>query len=354
MNKVNDIKKYIRENILELTPYSTARDECGDNLNINIFLDANENPYDNGLNRYPDPYQKELKGIVSQIKGTPEEMIFLGNGSDEAIDLIFRIFCEPRVERVVTIKPSYGMYKVAAQINCVECVEVGLDDEFNLCADKILSSVTPDTKVILLCSPNNPSGNLLSEKETIRIVETFDGIVVIDEAYIDFADRDGFLPQLDRFKNLIILQTFSKAWGLAGLRIGMAFACKEIIDCMNSVKYPYNINCASQKIAIEQLTTLREKKKSELKEIIFERKKLVEELGKISCIERIYPSDSNFILVRCSSDATDLYNYLIENEGVIVRNRSQVFGCENCLRISIGTPAENEKLIKLLKDYLTA
>ncbi|MFI3267363.1 MAG: histidinol-phosphate transaminase [Rikenellaceae bacterium] len=341
-----DVKKYIRQNILSLAPYSTARDEYQGE--IGIYLDANENPYDNSYNRYPDPHQKELKKVISEIKNVPTENLFLGNGSDEAIDLVFRIFCEPKVDEALIIKPSYGMYSVCAKINDVKFTEIALDEEYELIADDILDAVTPNTKVIFLCSPNNPSGNLLNRKEVDKVVNSFDGIVVIDEAYIDFSEDCGYVPELSKFPNLIVLQTLSKAWGLAGLRVGMAYASAEIIDFMNKVKYPYNINCSTQQIVLNELTAKRKDKEAELKEIIAERDSFIMELQNIKYIKRIYKTDANFVLVK-TEKADELYEFLI-NEKIIVRNRSRVFGCSDTLRITIGTPEENAKLLTILRN----
>lgn len=341
-----DIKKYIRENILALAPYSTARDEYQGE--IGTYLDANENPYNNDYNRYPDPYQSDLKQIISEIKGVSPKNIFLGNGSDEAIDLIYRIFCEPKCDEAVIIKPSYGMYTVCAKINDIKYTEVALNEQYELSAKSVLNAVTAKTKVIFLCSPNNPSGNLLSRNEIDTIITSFDGIVVIDEAYIDFSEDKGYVEMLNTFSNLIVLQTLSKAWGLAGLRLGMAFASQEIISFMTKVKYPYNINCVTQQIVADELTAKRYKKENELKEIISQREELALKLKKISYIDKVYSSDSNFILIK-TDKATELYNYLI-NKGVIVRDRSRVFGCSDTLRITVGTPEENKKVLSILNE----
>ncbi|MFI3262060.1 MAG: histidinol-phosphate transaminase [Rikenellaceae bacterium] len=340
-----DITKYIRPNILSLAPYSTARDEYQGE--IGIYLDANENPYDNNYNRYPDPHQKELKKVISEIKKVSTENLFLGNGSDEAIDLVFRIFCEPKIDEALIIKPSYGMYSVCAKINDVKFTEAALSADYELIAEDLLKAVTPETKVIFLCSPNNPSGNLLNRKEVNKVITSFDGIVVIDEAYIDFSEDEGYVPELSKYPNLIVLQTLSKAWGLAGLRVGMAYASAEIIDFMNKVKYPYNINCSTQQIVLNELTAKRADKQSELAEIIKERDAFIAELQNIDYIKKIYKTDANFVLVK-TKNADGLYEFLI-NEKIIVRNRSRVFGCSDTLRITIGTPEENKKLLTILK-----
>lgn len=340
------VKKYFRENIIKLAPYSTARDEYKGELGI--FLDANENPYDNGFNRYPDPYQKELKKVISEIKGVPVENIFLGNGSDEPIDILYRVFCEPRKDSAVVIAPSYGMYSVAAAINDVEVIPVRLDEEFRLSANAVLSAVRPDTKIIMLCSPNNPSGNLLDKREIITILGSFHGIVVVDEAYIDFSDDPGFLPLLDKYENLVVLQTLSKAWGMAGIRLGMAFASKEIADVMTNVKYPYNLGVHTQKLVAERLGDA-EKVKEQVETIKKERERLAKEFEKYPFIRKIFPSDANFLLVE-TDNAKALYDYLI-NGMLIVRDRSRVAGCCGMLRITVGRPEENRELLNLLDNY---
>lgn len=339
------LDRIIRKNIAALAPYSTARDEYKGE--IGIYIDANENPYPTGYNRYPDPHQSTLKKVISEIKNIPTKNIFLGNGSDEAIDLLFRVFCEPKEDEAIVITPSYGMYSVCANINNVKLISVQLDNEYFLEADAILKNVTPSTKLIFLCSPNNPSGNLLNKDEIIKIITNFEGIVAIDEAYIDFAEDEGFVPLLNTYDNIVVLQTLSKAWGMAGLRLGMAFASEEIIDVMTKVKYPYNINCAGQHLVLEELTINREKKEAEFKEIISEREILKVELSKIKYIEKVYPSDANFILIKVP-EATKLYNFLI-SKTVIVRNRSRITGCADTLRLTVGTPEENITLLNLLK-----
>ncbi len=339
-----NLDRLVRKCISNLSPYSTARDEYKGE--IGVYLDANESPFDNGYNRYPDPYQIELKKVIGEIKNIEIENIFLGNGSDEAIVLMYNIFCEPRIDEVVIIKPSYGMYTVAARTNDVEYNEVALNADFQLDTELILSTVTDKTKVIFLCSPNNPSGNLLRREDIYSILNGFEGIVVVDEAYIDFCAESTMLHELHDFPNLVILQTMSKAWGLAGLRLGMAFASKEIIDLMTKVKYPYNINCATQQIAIEELTTKRAEKLREVEMILSERTRVIEALSKIEFIEHIYPTDANFVLIK-TANATALYNELI-GEKIIVRDRSGVFACGDTLRITIGKKEENDKLINYL------
>lgn len=339
---MKDPKTYIRKNILALTPYSTARDEYQGE--IGIYLDANENPYDNGYNRYPDPHQKELKAELSKIKDIPSENIFIGNGSDEPIDLIFRIFCTPGVDNAVSIAPSYGMYKVAAATNDVALTEVRLETDFSLDNNKLLAACNSNTKVIFLCSPNNPSGNNIPRAQIIKIVEKFDGIVVVDEAYIDFSEQKSLISEIELYHNLIVLQTLSKAWGMAGLRLGLAFATNITIQTLSQIKYPYNINGLTQKIVIEKL---RKPIDNQVSEIIEERKKLISQLDELEIVKHIYPSDANFILVRFDNPK-NIYSQLITN-GIIVRDRSSIAGCENCLRITIGTPTENARTFETLK-----
>lgn len=334
-----DPLKSVRKNILALTPYSTARDEYKGPLGV--FLDANENPYPNGYNRYPDPAQRELKEIIAGIKGIAAERIFIGNGSDEAIDLAFRIFCEPRTDNAVAIAPSYGMYRVAAAINDVEMREVQLGVDFSLDTDAVLAATDSHTKLLFLCSPNNPSGNLLPRCDIVRLLGKFPGMVVLDEAYIDFADDDGFLSELDRRPNLIILQTLSKAWGMAGLRLGLAFGAKEVMDIFARVKYPYNINIVTQRIVADQL---RQNIAGQIAEIKRERLRVIEALKSCPAVEKVFPSDSNFVLIRTSVPRA-MYDRLIR-AGIIVRDRSRIRGCEGCLRITVGTPEENDKLIR--------
>jgi histidinol-phosphate aminotransferase len=337
----------VRKNILALVPYSTARDEYTGKLGV--FLDANENPYPNsGYNRYPDPAQRELKEVLAGIKGVPAEQIFVGNGSDEAIDLAFRVFCEPRVDNAIAIAPSYGMYRVVAAINDVEMREVRLGADFSLSADAVLGAVDERTKLLFLCSPNNPSGNLLERSEVERLLEQFHGMVVIDEAYIDFADDAGFLPALDRYPNLIVLQTLSKAWGLAGLRLGLAFGAREVMDIFARVKYPYNIGVATQRLVLDRLRGEGEVRR-EIAEIKSQRARVTEALEANPAVEKVFPSDANFVLVR-TAEPRRMYETLIA-KGVIVRDRSRVPGCEGCLRITVGTPAENDILIELLSTY---
>ncbi len=339
------ITDFIRPNILSLQPYSTARDEYEGDLGI--FLDANESPFDNGYNRYPDPHQKRLKSLLSPIKGVPVENIFIGNGSDEAIDLLFRIFCQPGKNNAISIAPSYGMYEVAAAINDVEVRKVLLNDDFSLPVERLLGAADADSRLLFICSPNNPTGNAFPRDEIERLVSEFPGIVVVDEAYIDFSDKPGMLPILSKFQNLVVLQTLSKAWGMAGLRCGLAFASSEIIGYMNRVKYPYNINVATSAIA-ERLID-KESVENQVKVLKEERSKLAESLTVFNFVKKVYPSDANFLLVKVS-DANALYEYLIADK-IIVRNRDKVALCDGCLRITVGTPEENHRLITALFSY---
>ena len=340
-----NINKLLRENIRSLQPYSSARDEFKGEASV--YLDANENPYNAPFNRYPDPLQWEVKEQISKIKNVPAENIFLGNGSDEPIDLLYRAFCEPRTDNVVAIEPTYGMYKVCANINDVEYRKVLLDENFDFSADKLLSATNLYTKLVWLCSPNNPTGNSLNSNEIIKLLESFDGIVVVDEAYIDFASQSSFSDKLTQFPNLVILQTFSKAWGSAAIRLGMAFASTEIISVLNKIKYPYNINILTQGQALKTISQ-SEQVNEWVKVLLNERTLLIEELKKLALVQHIYPTDSNFVLVKVN-DANATYNYLVD-KGIIVRNRSSVSLCMGCLRITVGTPEENNTLIQALKS----
>ena len=338
---IDDIMQLVRGNIRSLAPYSTARDEYKGELGA--FLDANENPFANGYNRYPDPRQAQLKAQISRIKGMPVENIFVGNGSDEAIDLCMRIFCEPRVDNVVTIAPTYGMYKVSAAINDVEVREVQLGPDFSLPVQALLDACDKNTKLMFLCSPNNPTGNSFPVEQMQWLLENFGGIVVVDEAYIDFSAQESMSALLGRYCNLIVLQTLSKAYGLAALRLGLAFAHERVMRIFANVKYPYNINLAGMEIA-QRL--LGRGVQSEVDTIINERGRVASALATFRCVERVYPSDANFLLVKVD-DAHAIYNALIEQK-VIVRDRSRVAGCEGCLRITIGTPEENDLLLQIM------
>lgn len=341
---VKDIERYVRGCIARLTPYSTARDEYQGELGV--FLDANESPYENGYNRYPDPHQKTLKAQVAALKGVVAENIFIGNGSDEAIDVLMRVFCEPREDNVVAIAPSYGMYKVAAAINDVEMREVPLGEEFSLPVEELLAATDEHTKMIFLCSPNNPTGNSFPREQMLRLVEQFDGVVVVDEAYIDFADAESLKSEIAQYPNLVVLQTMSKAWAMAGLRVGLALATERVVELMSEVKYPYNINVATMAIVEELLRQPIDDKVAEIRQ----QRALVEAaLKQSSVVEKIYPSDANFLLVKVA-DADAMYDFLI-SKGIIVRNRNRVKGCEGCLRMTIGTPEENEALLKSISEY---
>lgn len=343
---MNDILRLIRKNIRDLTPYSSARDEYSGGGAV--LLDANESPYNDPFNRYPDPIQTGLKEKISGILATPVERIFLGNGSDEAIDLLIRIFCEPSTDRIIIIDPSYGMYKVCADINDVGIDFVSLNEDFSLDAERLLKAVRKETKMVFLCSPNNPSANLLDKAEICRILSAFGGMVVLDEAYIDFCGSEGLLPSLGDHRNLVILRTLSKAWGLAGIRLGMALADPEVIRYMNRVKYPYNVNYLTQTKAMEMLGSAESRDKW-IREILAERTKLEDRLEEIGYVLKIFPSDANFLLVRVK-DAEAIYAFLNER-GVIVRNRSGLTHCKDCIRITVGTPEENNRLIDLMKSY---
>jgi histidinol-phosphate aminotransferase len=314
-----------------------------------VFLDANENPFNEPYNRYPDPLQKELKNKISGIKNIPANQIFLGNGSDEPIDLLVRAFCEPGIDNIVTINPTYGMYQVAADTNNIEVIKVSLTADFELDSKQVLQAVNENTKLIFLCSPNNPSGNSLDKAAMLEIIQKFEGIVVVDEAYIDFAPGKSLLPKIEKYQNLVILQTFSKAWGMAGIRLGMAFAALEIIQVLNKIKYPYNINILTQQKALELLDN-KEQVDIWVKKLIEEREKMTKYLAKLHFVTKIFPSDANFLLVSMN-DARGIYNYLVEN-GIIVRDRSKIHLCDNSLRITIGTMDEDIVLLQALKDYI--
>jgi len=341
--KIENVLKLVRPNVLALEAYSTARDDCGSNR-PETFLDANESPYNNGINRYPDPHQKTLKAKIAEIKGLNPEMLFLGNGSDEAIDLAFRVFCVPGVSNAVSIAPSYGMYEVAAEMNDVGFRKVQLRPDFSMDTEAMLSAADAETRLMFICSPNNPTGNSFPVEQVEDILKRFGGVVVLDEAYIDFSVRPSLVPLVKRFHNLIVLQTLSKAWGMAGLRIGLAIADPAVIALMSKVKYPYNINEVAQKMALAKLDEVSKDKA--VAEIVGQRFRLEKELVKCPEVKGIYSSDANFLLVRF--DAPDeVYERLLAG-GVIVRNRSKVPGCEGCLRITVGTPAENDRLLRLL------
>jgi len=341
------LKELTRPNIWNLKPYSCARNEY-DGVDASVFLDANENPYNNPINRYPDPLQKELKERIALYKGVLPEQIFLGNGSDEAIDLVYRAFCEPGVDNVVAIDPTYGMYQVAADTNNVEYRKVLLDSNYQFSAQRLLDAADDRTKMIFICSPNNPTGNEMDGREILKLIEQFDGIVILDEAYNDFSERPSMLASLSDYSNLIVLQTFSKAWGGAAIRLGMGFASPEIIEILTKIKYPYNVNLLTQQKALEILDK-REEQKEWVAAILKERGRIADELLQLPVVEKIYPTDANFFLVKVT-DADGIYKYLVA-KGIIVRNRNTVALCGNCLRITVGTPSENQILVEALKAY---
>lgn len=346
-----NIDNLVRENIKQMKAYSSARDEYKGEANI--MLDANENSFGSPLpdhyNRYPDPMQWQLKNKLSSIKGVPAENIFLGNGSDEAIDLLFRVFCIPGKDNAIIFPPTYGMYEVCAATNDVLLKKVPLLPNFQLDMETIENTIDVNTKLILICSPNNPTGNSMNRTDIELLLNNFDGLVVIDEAYINFSRQKTFINELTEYPNLVVLQTLSKAWGLAGLRIGMAFAGQAIINYLNKVKYPYNINAASQKLAIEALSNVSTIN-NWIKTISEQKEWLSQKISKLAFTEQVYPSDANFILVKMK-EAKKIYDYLAAN-GIIVRDRSTVQLCDNCLRITIGTPEENKKIIDTLNNYV--
>ena len=341
------LEQLVRKDIWSLAPYSSARDEYS-GKEAHVFLDANENPYNGPYNRYPDPLQRELKQQLQKVKGVPEDMIFLGNGSDEAIDLAYRVFCNPGRDNVVAIEPTYGMYKVCADINDVEYRPVLLDDGFEMHADRLLAACDERTKLIWICSPNNPTGNSLNRDEIVKVIEAFQGIVIVDEAYIDFAQQQSLRTELVRHENLVILQTMSKAWASAAIRMGMAFASREIISIYNKVKYPYNVNLLTQQQAMEILKDPYEVDKW-VKILMEERQRLMQAFQELPLCEQVFRTDANFFLARVT-DAQRIYDYLVDR-GIIVRNRSRVQLCRNCLRITIGTRTENAELLSALRQF---
>ena len=344
------LEDLVRENIKKLKPYSSARHEFKGEASV--FLDANENSYGSPLqenfNRYPDPLQWQLKLSIAGIKDITTENIFIGNGSDEVIDLAYRIFCEPRKDNVIICPPTYGMYKVSANINDVEIKKVNLTNEFQLDVEGILEATDENTKLLFICSPNNPTGNNMRRSDIEMLLNNFNGLIIIDEAYINFSKQKTFIKEFTEYPNLIVMQTLSKAWGLASLRLGLAFASLDIIDLFNKVKPPYNINKASQQLAREALQNSQQVN-NWIKETIEQRNFLDQNLSTLSYVDKIYESDANFLLLKVK-DANKLYNYLSENK-IVIRNRSKEVNCENCLRITVGTPQENLELIKTLKNY---
>lgn len=342
---MRDLKDLVRPNIWRLTPYSSARDEYGGSV-AHVFIDANENPYNRKYNRYPDPLQKELKSKIAKIKGVGEKNIFLGNGSDEAIDIIYRCFCNPAEDNVVAIEPTYGMYEVCAGINNVEYRKVMLDSSFTMDAEAVLNACDDRTKVVWICTPNNPSGNDICRKEIERILQSFQGIVVVDEAYSDFSQQKAFRTDIALYPNIIVLNTMSKAWGCAGIRLGMAFASEQIIEIFNKVKYPYNVNCLTQEVAADIIDNISDVQ-AWVTQILGERQRVIEAFSQLEICEKIYPTSANFFLAKVT-DAQKTYDYLVK-KGIIVRNRSQIALCDNCLRITIGTRSENNEMLGALR-----
>ena len=346
MNRV-DINNLVRENIKGLSPYSSARDEYVSDGSEMVFLDANENPFENGVNRYPDPQQRSLKEVLAQQKGVKPSNILFGNGSDEVLDLIFRAFCEPKEDNIITLPPTYGMYKVLAGINNIENREVLLTNDFQPNIEEILEAADANSKLLFLCSPNNPTANSFSSGKILHLLNNFQGIVVIDEAYIDFSNEESWVQKLGDFNNLIVTQTLSKAYGMAGIRLGICFASEELIQILNKIKPPYNVNELTQKKALERILNV-EKVKSEVVEILKERDMLSKVLLQLNFVTQVYDTDANFVLAKVDN-ATNRYNQLLK-KGIVVRNRTTQPLCENTLRFTIGTKQENEKLIQVLKE----
>ncbi len=344
---MKQLQDLVRKNIWSLAPYSSARNEYSGHV-AKVFLDANENPYNAPYNRYPDPLQEDVKVALSKVKGVAPENIFLVNGSDEAIDLPYRIFCNPGIDNVVAIEPTYGMYKVCADINDIEYRPVILDDDFQIQADRLLAATDEHTKLIWLCTPNNPTGNNLEHNEILKVIEQFQGIVIIDEAYGDFSSQESFRHTLRKYPNIIVLNTMSKAWGCAAIRLGMAFASKEIIDIFNKVKYPYNVNLLTQRQALEALKDPYQVD-SWVRTLLRERTRMIDAFKMLPICEHIYPTAANFVLMKVN-DAQRIYDYLVER-GIIVRNRTRIQLCLNCLRITIGTKTENNELLAALRQY---
>lgn len=343
---MKDLKELVRPNIQSLAPYSSARNEYSGHV-AHVFLDANENPYNRPYNRYPDPLQQEVKARLATLKKVPAECIFLGNGSDEAIDLPYRVFCRPGIDNVVAIEPTYGMYKVCADINDVEYRPVLLDEHFQIKAEKLLTATDENTKIIWICSPNNPTGNEILRDEVIKVIEGFDGIVIVDEAYSEFSSLRPLRLELAKYPNLIVLNTMSKAWGCAAIRLGMAFASREIIDIFNKVKYPYNVNLLTQQQALEILKDTFQVQKW-VSMLLQERACMIDAIRVLPITEKVYPTDANFILVKVR-DAQGIYDYLVRR-GIIVRNRTRIALCHNCLRITVGTRTENAELLSVLRE----
>lgn len=344
---MKNLQELVRPNIWALKPYSCARDEFK-GVKADVFIDANENPFNNGINRYPDPLQEQVKHLISPLKEVPEQNIFLGNGSDEAIDLPYRIFCRPGVDNVVAIDPTYGMYEVCADINDIEYRKVSLDEKYDMDPDALLAACDDNTKIIFICSPNNPTGNAFSREKIEKVVSSFSGIVIVDEAYSDFSQQRPMRLDLAKYPNLIVLATFSKAWGAAGIRLGMAFASTDIIALFNKVKYPYNVNVLTQKRAIDVLSD-QVIMQRHISMVLEERVSLIKAFKQLDICQEIYPTDANFFLTKVT-DADAIYKYLV-SKGVVVRNRNRVHLCGNCLRITIGTVEENRRLLSALRQY---
>ena len=340
-----NLNKLVRPAVKAMKSYSSARDEFESQDKDLVFLDANENPFPNGLNRYPDPQQMQLKNKLAALKGLRPSQILCGNGSDEVLDLIFRAFCEPNEDGIITLTPTYGMYAVLANLNGIQQQCVSLTADFQIDVPAVLNTIRPNSKLLFICSPNNPSGNVMSRTAIKEILKAFKGLVVIDEAYIDFTDTESWLEDLSEHPNLVVTQTLSKAYGLAGIRLGICYATEEIIAVLNKIKPPYNINSLTQKAAISAISQ-RENTKQQLKTILDQRTKLIREFKKIAWIEKLYPTDANFILIRV--DNANLRYEQLKNKGIIVRNRTREDGCTNCLRITVGTAEENKRLINTL------
>ena len=347
MTKTFNINSMVRESVKKLKPYSSARDEYVSDGSEMIFLDANENPFENGVNRYPDPYQRSLKALLAEQKGISETNMLLGNGSDEVLDLVFRAFCEPNQDNIITLPPTYGMYKVLAGINAVENREVLLTSDFEPNIPEILNAVDKNTKLLFLCSPNNPTGNAFSREKVQKLLENFQGLVVLDEAYIDFSKQKSWLSRLKQFPNLIVTQTLSKAYGMAGIRLGICYGSDEIIGILNKIKPPYNVNQLTQQQALKRVLN-QDAVQKEVEQILKERSNLIKALEAVGFVTEIYPTDANFVLAKVD-DADKRYQELLE-QGIVVRNRSTQPLCENTLRFTVGTPTENKRLIAILKQ----
>jgi histidinol-phosphate aminotransferase len=347
MNNFN-INNLIRENIKSMQPYSSARDEFKNFTQKMVYLDANENPYENGVNRYPDPQQRTVKNALSEIKKVNENQILLGNGSDEVLDLLFRAFCEPNKDNVITLPPTYGMYGVLANLNAIENRKVILSEDFQPQIDEILKNIDQNTKMIFLCSPNNPTGNSFSDESIVTLLKNFKGLVVLDEAYIDFSAKESWLQEINDYPNLVITQTLSKAFGMAGIRLGILYASEAIISVLNKIKPPYNVNELTQQKALERILDFPTVQ-SEIKNIEAERAILLSQLDNLNFVQKVFPTDANFVLIKVD-DANKRYDQILE-KGIVIRNRAKEPLCDNCLRITIGTKDENEKLIEVLKSF---